>query len=259
MIGSLVRNIGRRLGYEIIPSWRVDDLALASHLRQLFATLDVRIVLDVGANVGQYRDFLRKQVEFEGHIVSFEPIAAMADQILRRASEDSRWRVFQWALGANDGSQTINVTRSSDFSSFLNPESSLPPRHQRLNVVDRREVVTVKRLDGAFDTIINDLSSDGSVFLKMDTQGYDLEVVRGASGVLNRIAALQSEISIIPIYSGMPDYVASLKSLTDIGFDVTGMFPVSTDDLLRVIEFDCVMVNRHHHASSGVAGAPSAT
>jgi FkbM family methyltransferase len=244
MIDKFVQAIARRFGYTVIPNWRMDDLALASHLRRLFAALEISTVLDVGANAGQYRDFLRNQVGFEGYIVSFEPVAALVEQLRLRVSSDPRWQILPWALGASDSKGEINVTRGSDFSSFLKPETSLLPQHERLNVVDHQETVSVKRLDGVFESIVRDLPPGGRVFLKMDTQGYDLEVMKGASGILDQIAALQSEVSVIPIYAGMPDYVMSAKTLADLGFDITGMFPVSEDALLRVVEFDCVMINR---------------
>lgn len=83
---------------------------------------------------------------------------------------------------------------------------------------------------------------DPKVLLKVDTQGYDLEVVEGAAEVLWRVAALQLELPVKHVYDGVPGLAVTLERLDQLGFEVTGMFPVTRDrDQLRVIEFDCVL------------------
>jgi len=79
----------------------------------------------------------------------------------------------------------------------------------------------------------------------MDTQGYDLEVFRGATKTLSKIAVLQSEIGNIPLYKNVPDLVTTLSAYLREGFEITGLFPESRDmEDLRVIEFNCVMVHK---------------
>jgi len=81
-----------------------------------------------------------------------------------------------------------------------------------------------------------------SLYLKLDTQGYDLEVLRGAGRSLERIAALQSEISFIPLYAGMPAWRESIERIEALGFAVSGIFAVSREPTLRLVEADCVFV-----------------
>ncbi len=243
MIKTLVQKLARSLGYEIVPMWRMEDLHFTGHLRQMFGMLNIKVVLDVGANTGQYRDFLRNHVGFDGCIVSFEPVPELVATLRERASGDANWHVYPWALGSSNTEAMINVMQRSQFSSFLTPENSMQPAFSDVNVVERQERVEIKRLDSVYETITAALPS-GGVYLKMDTQGCDLDVVEGASGILDRIAMLQTEVSVLPIYSDMPDYHTSLTTLSALGFDVTGMFPVSRDEYLRLIEFDCVMLNR---------------
>jgi len=87
-------------------------------------------------------------------------------------------------------------------------------------------------------------------YLKIDTQGFDIEVLRGAGASLPGVKALQTEASIIGLYKGMPQYIDTLRYLDERGFDITGLYPVSRDSALRLVEFDCVMINR---AVAGVA------
>lgn len=82
------------------------------------------------------------------------------------------------------------------------------------------------------------------MYLKMDTQGYDLEVLKGLGSMHEFIFALQSEISVIPIYQNMPHLTDSISFLEKAGFEIAGMYPVNQEkSTLRMVEFDVLMVN----------------
>jgi hypothetical protein len=101
------------------------------------------------------------------------------------------------------------------------------------------EQVTVKQLDSIFNEIVP--VSDPRVFLKLDTQGYDLEVLKGARQVMPLIHGLQSELSCKAIYSGMPGYIESLQFIDELGFVITDIYPLSHDKQdMSLLEFDCV-------------------
>lgn len=86
----------------------------------------------------------------------------------------------------------------------------------------------MRRLDGLFDQLLNDVGAR-NVFLKLDTQGWDLEVLRGASACISRIGAVQSEIPLKTIYKEMPAFMEIIAEANRLGLDITGMFPVSRD------------------------------
>ena len=239
-IKRLVESITGSMGYAVIPSWRLQHYAIVQHLKSLFDMLKVDCVLDVGANKGQYRDFLRIGVGYRGTIISFEPIAENVRVLTERAAADDRWTIFALALGEEDRAAKINVTAATEFSSFLRPDSTAVPEVAGLSLVQRTETVQVRRLDSIFDELV---AAHGvkNVFLKMDTQGSDLDILQGARLSLERTGGLQSEVSVIPIYDGITNYLESIAVMQDLGFHITGMFPVRRDGLLRVIEFDCVM------------------
>jgi len=212
---------------------------LGEHLLRLFGLLEINCVLDVGANGGQYGAFLR-DIGYTGSIVSFEPVSSDYELLAGRAAKDTHWYTHQLALADEEGTLKINVTSDSLFNSFLTPNDFMT--EQGLRVVTQ-ELVEVKRLDSIFDActvIVN----DPRVYLKMDTQGYDLKVLAGAHKALGSILGLQSELSIQPLYDDMPDYLETLSTLRKAGFDVTAMFPIARDNVLRVIEFDCIMIRR---------------
>lgn len=243
VVKDIVLAASRAFGYEIVPLRDLGQRELATHLNQLFAEFGIDCVLDVGANVGQYHDFLRNQVLYHGPIVSFEPVARNLEVLKQRARRDPSWTIEGYALGAEAGTQTINVTAETEFSSFLPPDYSKLPRVERFNTVDHAETVEVKTLDEVFLRLQDSLKFR-RVYLKLDTQGYDIQVLRGGLRALPEICALQTEASLIGIYEGMPSYLDAIKFLGDHGFDVTGFFPVQRDRRLRLIECDCVTVNR---------------
>ena len=242
MSGSLLQRAARAAGYEFFASWRLDRLGLATHLRDLFTRLDVDCVLDVGANRGQYGRFLRTEVGYTGCIASFEPQSEALRELEARANPDPLWRVFGVALGAETGQLPLNVMQQSTFTSFLAPDLSTVPTLARMNSVVQVEMAQVKRLDDVVHEV-RDAFDCHCFYLKLDTQGFDLEVLKGATATLPSIAALQTEVSVLPLYQHMPNWLTSLQTLKEHSFDVTGLYPVCTDPELRVVEFDCVALN----------------
>lgn len=236
------RNLVRRLGYEVVPTAFLEHHAFARHLDTLFRELRIDCVLDVGANRGQYRDFLRDRVGFDGWIISFEPVPGAVALLRDRAATDPRWLIQGYALGSEEGRQPINVMKPDFLSSFRTPDYSKVRLYTERDVFDHVESVDVRTLD----SVVGELRVGrpwNNPYLKLDTQGFDLEVIRGAASTLPAIRALQTEISVRPLYEKAPSYREMLDALTERGFDITAMFPVGRDERLRVIEFDCVMVN----------------
>jgi FkbM family methyltransferase len=212
---------------------------LNGHTKEVLEDSHVNCVLDVGANVGQYGDFVR-ELGYLGQIISFEPVASTFAELERHTSADSNWRAVRTALGQRTGEVSINVTRSSPLASLRTPLTDVPARLAEGIQVDRRETTTLRRLDEIFADYVT--MSSPLVLLKLDTQGWDLEVLRGATGCLDKVVAIQSEVSVLPLYEGMPAWLESMAFIHELGFEPTGLFPVSYATGVHVVEFDCMMV-----------------
>ncbi len=241
---KFLEKIFLKTGLKVVPSWRWKTLPLATHTRELLTRITCDCVFDVGANRGQYGRFLRRHVGYDGPIFSFEPVRDLYDTLLNQTKKDPLWKVFPFALGASPGEQAIHITAEDTMNSFLPPVSSGIALVDAINVKVRSDIVPIRTVDEILE--MEEMASFSSIFLKMDTQGFDGEVLKGAMRSLPRIGALQSEVSCIPIYENMTDWLTSLKTFDEQGFSVTGMFPVNRDENLRVIEFDCLALNRRH-------------
>lgn len=226
-------------GYVLATAAGLPGSILLTALRDIFRNQRVDCVIDVGANLGQYRDFLRSVLHYEGEIISFEPIPDHFARLNDMAAKDKHWRVFPFALGAENTIKTFNVMRGTTFSSFRAPLASEHP-FSAGNTISSRIDVDVRRLDDAlFEANISVASR--RVFVKADTQGYDLEVFRGAPKVMAQAVGLQSEVSVIPLYEQSVDYLDTIRELHSYGLSMAALAPVSVSQGL-VVEFDCVMI-----------------
>ncbi|MFN8651332.1 MAG: FkbM family methyltransferase [Gemmatimonadales bacterium] len=237
-MSSARRFLRQVLGKVHLHVTRTPPDTLGTYLSQLFQRFHIDCVLDVGAHFGEYGRFLRG-IGFAGLIISVEPVEANFERLEREARGDGHWAVHHLALGATDGVSEINVTEGTDFTSFLTPTAYSTAEFPGSSRVVRRERVPVQRLDRFIGDCLGGAPSP-SLYLKLDTQGYDLEVLRGAEGCLHRIVALQSEVSVKPIYEGQPSLTEALARLGTLGFEVGGLYPVTRDHAGRVVEFDCV-------------------
>jgi FkbM family methyltransferase len=180
-------------------------------LKQLLAKLEIDCVLDVGANRGQFARHLRA-IGYRGRIISFEPNPDEFARLRRSFSSDSAWSGYPIALGEKAGVLQLKtppeLTVLGSFLDLRNSPSEL-----------RTEEVEMRRLDEVFPSLMVN-AAGAKVFLKMDTQGYDVNVFCGAEGCLNEIRGLLSELSVQSLYKNQPHYLESLATYERAGFDL---------------------------------------
>lgn len=179
------------------------------------------LVLDVGANSGQYGRELRAH-GFRGEIVSFEP-GRHAFQLLERTSSgDDSWSCRRLALGETSGRRSINIASnegaSSSFLTLTETHASSAPSV----TFETREDVEVATLDEVASELLRDAAP---VWLKLDVQGYELPVLTGAEATLPRIAALEVEVSLVELYQGQALFDELLRFIRDAGFRTADVSP----------------------------------
>ncbi len=218
------RNIVRRTGIEV--SRYHPELDWTRNFMHQLESQRVDVVLDVGSNSGQYAAGLRA-AGFEGRIVSFEPLAGPFSLLENKARADPRWECRRCALGDSDGTISINVAGNAGESSSVLPmlkthQDAFPPA----NYVGTEDV-PIHRLDSLAPEI---LGSTDVVFLKIDVQGFEKQVLAGGkSTVQDRCVGMQLELSFLPLYEGGMLIREALDIAYSLGFTLTGLSPCFTD------------------------------
>jgi FkbM family methyltransferase len=202
-------------------------------LGELLSKLRIDCVIDVGANEGQYARLLRR-LQFTGLILSFEPNPDVFQVMQKAFVRDPAWKGFNCALGSSDAELDFNIFEHSQISSFL-------PGSERVHSkLVRTAKVPVHRLDEFLPAVLPDWSKR-RLFLKCDTQGFDLEVVKGAEGTLPSIHGLQSEVAVQSLYRGMPRYLEALSFYESLGFVLIDLWLNNRTVAGDALEYDCLM------------------
>lgn len=225
--------LAHRLGIYIDHFPPVDSME--KHLQATLEELEINCVFDVGGHWGEYGSKLR-ELGYQGQIISFEPLTDSFQILNQACSKDDQWQAHQIALGEAEEMLEINVFNSTDFNSLLQPSENM--RKIFGTGVERTEIIQVKRLDTLMQQCLAGIANP-RVYLKVDTQGYDLKVIRGIGDQLKQILALQLELSVTPLYEGMPNFSEAVNFLEQLQFLPTGFFPVCRSEYFhRITEFD---------------------
>lgn len=216
----------------------------ANRLKRALASHDLTTVLDIGANVGQYSTLLRS-AGYRGRIISAEPLADAFAQLSRRAEGDRAWIAVNSAVGSEPGELEINVSANS-FSSSILPMSSA-----HLSADPNSAYVSTQKVPV---TTVKDLVAEFRVepqrsLLKVDTQGYEAEVLAGAGELLEKFGALQLELSFVELYDGQKLYEELTAQVQDLGFTLWSIDPGISAADGRMLQCDGLFL-RHTLESS---------
>lgn len=232
------------IGFEIIRTRR--HPSLSAHLDRVVRDYGINLVIDVGANYGQFAQKLRKS-GYRGSIHSFEPVGECFARLEELARKDPDWHIYRLGVGSEKSTMEIHVSDGTDFSSLLNHNEFGQGRFKRISVKST-ETIEIDTLDSILDDVLS--QGDLRVLLKTDTQGFDLHVFEGIQRHRHLLNAIMCEVSFIPIYEGMPSFDRSINTFVDAGFSVSGLYPVTRNKDFSLIEMDCVLVNRRKHVTN---------
>ncbi|MGE0059503.1 MAG: FkbM family methyltransferase [Dehalococcoidia bacterium] len=201
------------------PRWRTamrQGVAATVEHDRLPLDRNYRTVIDVGANRGQFALYARERFP-EARIYSIEPLSGPRASIRRLFEDDARVQVLDFAAGASEGSAVINITHHDDSSSLL-PPSELQTSRFPGTYTETTETVKVRSLDDA----LADEEIARPVLLKIDVQGFELEVLKGATKLLSQVDAVMTECSFVEFYEGQALFDDIYALLRDEGFQLSG-------------------------------------
>ena len=218
------------MGYEVRQYAPLRSFAAARE--ELIRRRGVDVILDVGANTGQYGTMLRGR-GFDGRLVSLEPLEEAYAELERRTAADAAWTAVRVAASDADGEITLNVTDDSRSSSVLSRNERFADKPGWAPKESQR--VPARRLEGLLGEL---LRPEERAYLKLDVQGYERSVLDGAGGALARFEALELELSVTPLYEGQPGLAEMLPLLAARGFRPVCIEPILLDDDGLLMELD---------------------
>jgi FkbM family methyltransferase len=235
IIKATLRNV---FGLEVRWVKHIPPSAAHATAMQVVSSLQkfgVDVVLDVGANKGQFASEIR-QSGYAGRIVSFEPLSQAHSELLQVSAGDPMWDAYpRCALGDHNGEEEINIAGNSESSSILpmlESHRSAAPE----SAYQGKEIVPIKTLDAVVGQYLKDARA---AFLKIDTQGFEWQVLDGARDTLPHIKGILVELSLVPLYEGQRLWREVIDRLEAEGFTLWAFKPVFSDQATgRTLQVD---------------------
>lgn len=199
----------------------------------------ISTVLDVGANIGQFGSELRS-LGYKKKIISFEPTSEAFSKLKKASKKDLKWDVFNYSLGHFDGETEINISKNSVSSSILDNLPQLLESAPEAKYI-KKETIKIKKLD----TLFNELNLENqNIYLKIDTQGFEENILNGGLLNLSKIKIIQIEMALVQSYSETLSFEEMTKKLNDLNFKIfsieSGYYDKKTG---RLLEVDGIFIN----------------
>ncbi|MBC7631695.1 MAG: FkbM family methyltransferase [Flavobacterium sp.] len=209
----------------------------ASRLVKTLQSRRLDTMLDIGANVGQYA-VLTRSAGFSGTIISCEPLDGAFDELNQRASRDECWTALKTAVGAEPGTATINVSQNSFSSSIRDMTAAhLDTAPQSRYIATEEVPVTTVR-----DLVTSHDLDPARTLLKIDTQGFEGEVLRGAGDLIGQVGAIQLELSFVELYDGQLLFDELVARMSADGYRIQQLEPGISDRNGRMLQVDGLFV-----------------
>jgi FkbM family methyltransferase len=233
-----IRRWAHAIGYDIRKYRPADTMELL--LPHVLKQRNVDVVLDIGANQGQFAKQLR-ETGYAGRIISVEPLKDSHEKLTDAARHDPNWIVAErMAIGDKDGEISIHRSANAVSSSVLD----ILPAHTEAapqSAYEGEEVVPLRCLDSTLSDWVP--SEESTLFLKIDVQGYEDRVLAGAQKSIGRIIGIQAELSLVPLYRGQILYDEMMRRFRNLGYDLYAVMGGFADRQSgRMYQFDVLYV-----------------
>jgi FkbM family methyltransferase len=209
--GARRLGIARRRPGTLDPHWR---------RAKAIEGAQISLVVDVGAHTGAYGQAIRDHTSFIGPIVSFEPAPTAFVELSDLARRDGRWTCVNAALSDRRGSATLQIPVEQPLLASLLPAREGPFADAASGGLSEVQVAVVTLDEG----LAGILKEDDRVLLKIDVQGLELSVLRGATTALSRVELVECELPLSGGYEGQ----ASLRDIVDFMDDI-GLRPIGVE------------------------------
>jgi FkbM family methyltransferase len=227
-VKQAIRKLTRKLGYDIvayIPMAPAPHIPTYSERRNTWlGNLGITLLLDVGANAGQYSREVR-QFGYKKRIISFEPLSDAFAKLKQASQNEPLWQCHNLALGDADETCEIHIAGNAGESSSILPMNDSHVQAMPFSAYVGKQTIQVNRLDSLRSRL---LSVEDAIWLKIDVQGFEHKVLDGAVAVLEHVKAVELELSLVPLYEGSPLLCDSIAYLAKRGFQL-----ICVDEVFR--------------------------
>lgn len=205
-------------------------------------TLDyfgINCILDVGAYTGTYAQSLRR-FGYSNKIISFEPLSDSHQKLLNNSKSDKNWIIHEKiALGSEEKKSKIFISKKKDSSSILKINRNHLSVEPKSKIIGTENII-IKKLDDIIKSYSKvNLSKS---LLKIDTQGYEFEVLKGSKKLLKKIKLIQLELSLVELYSKQKSNNEILKFLHDYNFLTWNIIPgFKNKKNNRLLQYDMIL------------------
>ncbi len=200
----------------------------------------INVLFDVGAHAGETgRDF-RGRHKFSGRIVSFEPIHEKFLALQQKAKLDPCWECHHMALGNEHGEKKLTIFNNPYNSSFLGIHQLLEKEGKLQKT--REETVPIRRLEDLYPSLC---SASDSVLLKVDTQGFEKQILDGTGKHLHHVRLVKLEVSFVPLYQGETLIDEMILFMRSKGFALVLIEPGHISEEFYQLQADLVFLNQN--------------
>ena len=238
---SLVRRIRSRLAPPPPPpvTSRYGGPTWEYRRARVFKRLGIDLVLDVGANSGQYVSEIRRH-GYQGRVVSFEPASEAFTRLAEACAPDPLWTAQRVAVGSEPGTATLNIAGNEGKSSSLLAQKEFEFGTTRAARYVGTETVDVATIEHLAQSCVN---GGERVYVKIDVQGTELAVLNGAGNYLSDVLAVELELALFPLYEDHADWRTICDRMAGLGFAFFAVDPGYTDwESGRLVEMDGLFV-----------------
>tara|TARA_Y100000589_G_scaffold302172_1_gene313545 strand:- start:4654 stop:5406 length:753 start_codon:yes stop_codon:yes gene_type:complete len=237
-IRKYIKNFAKLFKIEIQRYSKFNDSEV--FFREILKRKDINIVYDIGANIGLFSLFLR-DINYKQKIICFEPVQEAYSQLKKNLKNYDVKIHPPSAIGDLSGNININVSINTGCSSILPMLDS----HKRISKKSYYKSVEEVKLI-TLDEIYKDyLKKDSRLLLKIDTQGYEFNVLKGARKTLEKCEIILIELQVRPLYEGQKLWEEMINLLNEYGFDLWHLEKVTKDpNNHRLLELDGIFLKR---------------
>lgn len=213
------------------------NIGASVELEELIKNLKLNTVIDIGSNKGQFILLVDKFYE-NIKVLSFEPIGELLEKQKIFFANRGNINFFETGVGSTNSQITLNITRRKDSSSILEIENTKNLGRQ-FDIIERRKIKMT-----TLDNAISEYDLTNPILLKLDVQGYELEVLKGAENLLPKIKYIITEVAENQLYKNQVIENNVINYLNERNFQIIKSANIFKIKNTNYVQKDILLINK---------------